>query len=60
MRRTLAYAVMTRDETQRSIRPFYEAVNDGNDIFAFSQGLGVSITVRYKIAISALGEIIAQ
>ena len=26
MRRTLAYAAMTKDEAQRSIRPFYEAV----------------------------------
>ena len=28
MRRTLAYATMTKDEAQRSIRTFYEAVND--------------------------------
>ena len=26
MRRTLAYATMTRDEAQRSIRTFYEGV----------------------------------
>ena len=26
MRRTLAYAAMTKDEAQRSIRTFYEAV----------------------------------
>jgi hypothetical protein len=26
MRRTVAYAAMTKDEAQRSIRPFYEAV----------------------------------
>jgi hypothetical protein len=26
MRRTLTYAAMTKDEAQRSIRPFYEAV----------------------------------
>jgi hypothetical protein len=29
MRRTSAYAAMTKDEVQRSIRTFYEAVNEG-------------------------------
>ena len=29
MRRTAAYAAMTKDEAQRSIRTFYEAVKNG-------------------------------
>jgi hypothetical protein len=29
MRRTLAYAAMTKDEAQRSIQTFYEAVKEG-------------------------------
>jgi hypothetical protein len=35
MRRTLVYAAMTKDEAQRSIRTFYEAVFVGFNIRSF-------------------------
>src|SRR4030043_339857 len=56
MRRTLAYAAMTKDEAQRSIRTFYEAVKEDrvvSDIrkvvLAYSGGLDTSVILRWLI-----------
>jgi len=37
MRRTVAYAAMTKDEAQRSIRTFYVAVKYDSDIMKKAQ-----------------------
>src|SRR4030042_1158269 len=56
MRGTLAYAAMTKDEAQRSIRTFYEAVKEDrvvSDIrkvvLAYSGGLDTSVILRWLI-----------
>src|SRR4030066_2229301 len=56
MLRTLAYAAMTKDEAQRSIRTFYEAVKEDrvvNDVrkvvLAYSGGLDTSVILRWLI-----------
>jgi len=45
MRRTLAYAAMTKDEAQRSIRPFYEVVKKSSGEWEYRDGGSSRISI---------------